>query len=147
VVELEFKLSGDVAASIDKFEARIKQQALLSGAAAMARVVYAEVKQRAPTLGKPHWFYGTHARYLLPVDALKNAIYRVYAFDKSDDARKVYKLSWNHKKAPHGFMVEYGTSTAPAHPFLRPGFDASIKQAIEAGNDRIRERLAEGVSL
>lgn len=76
-------------------------------------------------------------------------------------------MTWNSKKAPHGHLVEFGhlqpfkvykgadgqwyTSTTlldspkfvPAHPFLRPAYEAVRGIAQEAMIKRGRERLAE----
>ncbi len=140
MLDIETKLTGDLAGALDRFEKKIQGQVLIAGVAKMARVIYDEVKLKAPTLGRPHWFYGTHQRYLLPVDALKNAVYRVYAKEQSSDTVKYYKVSVNKKKAPHWAMVEYGTSRAPAHPYIRPAFD-KMGAAIEAGKVRMREQI------
>lgn len=142
MIDVETKLTGDIIEGLDKLEAKIQGSVVLSGAAAMARVIYDEVKLKAPTLGRPSFFYGQNQKYPLPADALKNAIYRVYSREASTEATKVYKVAWNHKKAPHGFMVEFGTSRAPAHPFLRPAL-SRMQEAISAGMDRIKERMKE----
>ena len=128
----------------------------MSGVAAMALQQYNEVKLNASgifangssgspprSLEKETWFYGTNQRYLLPPRALYYAIRRVYAKDLSSTDVKVYHITWNHKDAPHGFMVEYGTSRAAKHPFLRPAFD-HIQDAIQAGLDRIGQRMSDG---
>jgi HK97 gp10 family phage protein len=53
-----------------------------------------------------------------------------------------YRVSWNKKKAPHGHLIEFGTSRTPAYPFIRPAFD-HIGRAIKAGQERMSERLGE----
>lgn len=132
MVEIGAKLSGDITAGLDKLEAKIGGAVLLSGVAAMARVIYDEVKLNTspPRMGRV-------------TGNLHGAIYRVYAKDKSDDGRQVYRVSVNHRKAPHWHLLEFGTSRSPAHPYIRPAFD-KIKQAIDAGNDRIRVVIAQG---
>ena len=132
MVEIDTKLKGDMITGLDAFEARIKGAALLSGAAAMARVFYDEVKLNTspPRMGRK-------------TGNLHNAVYRVYADDKSADDRKVYRVSVNHKKAPHWHLLEFGHSRAPAHPFIRPAFDRA-KDAIEAGKERMRVVIFQG---
>jgi HK97 gp10 family phage protein len=56
---------------------------------------------------------------------------------------KTYRISWNKRTAPHGHLLEYGTSRAPAKPFIRPAYDR-IGEAIAAGKDAMRRRLSEG---
>ncbi len=84
------------------------------------------------------------ARANVPVKSgtLKDAIYRVYSPEKSTGTQKTYRISWNGTKAPHGQLIEFGTSRAPAYPFIRPAF-GRVKDAIEAGKARMTEKLAE----
>jgi HK97 gp10 family phage protein len=128
---VEAKLAGNLEADIAKFEADVKEKVMFSGVAAMAKVIYDEVKLNAspPRLGKK-------------TGNLEASIYRAYSPEKSSDAVKTYNISWNKRKAPHGHLVEFGTSRAPAHPFVRPAF-ARINEAIEAGKQRMSERLNE----
>lgn len=39
---------------------------------------------------------------------LSNSIYQVYSEDRSGPASATYHISWNHRKAPHGHLVEFG---------------------------------------
>lgn len=136
MLDIEFRLSGDMESGLDKFEEKIREEVLLSGAAAMARVFYEEVKlntsgARAPA--GPKQLTGT----------LHDAVYRVFSKDNSDEDTKVYHVGVNMSKAPHWHLVEYGHANAVAHPYLRPAFDHA-ERAIAAGSSRMRERMAEG---
>jgi HK97 gp10 family phage protein len=132
MISIESKLTGNLEADLDRFSDRIKGDILLSGVAAMAHVIYDEVRLNAspPRMGRK-------------TGNLHESIYRVYAKDKSDGDTKIYRISWNKSKAPHGHLLEFGTSKAPAHPFVRPAFD-HVQEAIAAGNARMAERLAGG---
>jgi hypothetical protein len=130
--------------ALDRFGAKVKGAVLLSGAAAMGNVMYEEVKLQAPALKEAHWFYGTHQKYLLQPGALKKAIRRLHYTEKSSAERQVYKVTWNHALAPHGFMVQYGTSRAAANPFMTRAF-AKVQQAISAGQARMAQKMAEGL--
>ena len=132
MVELNTNLKGDMITGLDAFEERIKGAALLSGAAAMARVFYDEVKLNTspPRMGRK-------------TGNLHNAVYRVYAHDRSAEDRKIYRVSVNHKKAPHWHLLEFGTSRMPAHPYIRPAFDRA-QAAIDAGMDRMRVVIFQG---
>jgi HK97 gp10 family phage protein len=135
MIKVDTKLSGDLAGDLQKFEKKLKESVLFSGVAAMAKVTYDEVKANAAGANDgPHIKTGT----------LYSAIYRVYSPEKSTDDQKTYRVSWNHKKAPHGHIIEFGSSRAPAFPFVRPAFD-HIQAAIDAGRARMAQRLADGV--
>ena len=93
---------------------------------------------------KPHWFYGLASKaaknnkkskaYLFDPGTLYNSIYQVYSRDNSSEKRAVFHIAWNHQKAPYGFMVEFGTSRAPAHPFLNPAWSrrGDVAVAVKA---------------
>lgn len=102
---------------------QVKDQVAMAGAAAGARVLYDEARTFAPMSEKAHYFYGrssrkTGVKYLFQPGNLREAIYRKFSPEKSGPTLKTYRISWNHIKAPYGHMVEFGTSRAPAHPFL-----------------------------
>lgn len=124
----ELNFDDNITAGLDKLERDIREKVLVSGAAAMALVFYDEAKAQA-------------AKHI-KTGELYNAIYRVLAEGLSTPERVVYQISWNHTKAPHGEMLEFGTSRAPAYPFIRPAF-AFAQDALEAGKARMAERLHE----
>lgn len=128
MIQMDAKLTGNLEADLDKFGAAISEKVLVSGVAAMAKVMYDEAKINASKHIKSGLLY--------------RAIYRVYAKDKSTETRKTYEISWNKAKAPHGHLIEFGHSRAPAYPFIRPAFDR-VNEAIEAGKARMAERMAE----
>ena len=116
MIDIESKLTGDVSHGLDKLAEKIQEKVLFSGVAAMAKVIYEAVLPNVPVKS----------------GLLKSAIYRVYSPERSTGQRKTYRVSWNKKKAPHGHLVEFGTSRAPAHPFIRPAFDR-VNEAIREG--------------
>ena len=127
-------------AALDKM-----QEGLLSevrpAAQAGAQVFYDEVKLRAPTtdgkLAKGfHIFYGRTDKYKIYSGALKESIYQVYSKKLSGPRVSTYHISWNWREAPYGKMVEFGTSRAAAHPFLRPAYTAMKERALQAAKDR-----------
>jgi HK97 gp10 family phage protein len=125
------KVSGSFSADLDAFAARLKSNVARVGAQAMAEEVYIEAKLGVPVLDGGHTFYGTHAKYFFPAGTLRDAIYQVFSKDKSSVDRAEYHVAWNHQKAPYGFMVEFGTVRAPAHPFLYPAYERA-KQSLPA---------------
>lgn len=123
------------------------EAAVRPAAQAGAQVFYDRVRQLVPTGKQGHWFHGTSYRlngtkYWFDAGALRNAIYQAYSADHSGPGRATYHIAWNHKKAPYGFMVEFGTSRAPAHPFLRPA-RAQAKRARDAMAQRYQLELRE----
>jgi len=118
---------------LDKFEASIGEKVILGGVAAAARVFYDEVKLNASGVrGHPKQQSGD----------LYDSIYRAYAEKEATPQVKSYFVSWNKSKAPHGHLIEFGTSQAPAYPFVRPAFGL----ANEAGRVGLA-RMAEVLSL
>jgi len=124
MVEFNLTMKEDFTAGLNRLESKVREKVLLSGAATMAKAVYDEAKLNASR----HIKTGT----------LHNAIYRVYAKDKSTDSKITYEISWNKTVAPHGHLIEFGTSRAPAYPFIRPAFD-HIHQAIQTGQQRMQD--------
>jgi HK97 gp10 family phage protein len=128
-VRMEFK--SDIEAGFNRLLSAVDGKVLLAGTAAMARTFYYEVKLNA-------------AKHIKS-GALYEAIYRVFAKELSAPGRVVYRVSWNRQKAPHGHLIEFGTSRAPAYPFVRPAFDRA-QDAVQAGKARMAEVIAQGVA-
>lgn len=120
-------LSG-LAEKVKAYSERVQSEVAFAGAAAMATVIYQGARGNAERNRKS--------------GLLLSAIYRVYAEDDSSATLKTYHVSWNKKRAPHGYQIEFGNSRSPAFPFLRPAM-ALAGDAIIAGNDRMAERLIE----
>lgn len=115
---------GDVNAALDQIES-VAIKAIRPAAQAGAQVFYNEVKLNAspPRLGQK-------------TGNLQNSIYQVFSKDNSTERRATYHISWNHIKAPHGYLIENGWSRAPAHPFVRPAFDSRTNAALQASKER-----------
>lgn len=122
------------------------RKAVRPAAQAGAEDLYFEARLRCPESAESHFFYGrqsrkTGVRYLFQPGNLRDSIYQVFSKDNSTAKadgydRVTYHIAWNHQKAPYGFMVEFGTSRAPAHPFIRPAYEARKDEAL---------RIAKGV--
>lgn len=111
------------------------QDQVRPAAQAGAQVLYDEVKVRVPVSKKTRKLKS--GRTVAP-GALRDSIYQVYSKDNSQAERATYHVSWNYKKAPHGHLVEFGTSRSPAHPFLRPAYDAKVNEALQASREKFR---------
>ena len=126
MLAVETKLTGDLDGALERYEAKIRGKVLRAGAFAMSDLIYQEVRSNASR----HIKTGT----------LYNAIYQAHAEQLSDDNKQTYRISWNKSKAPHGHLIEFGTSRSPAHPFVRPAFD-HIGAAITAGQGAMADAL------
>ena len=136
MVDIGTKLTGDALPGLDKLEESIKQQVLRAGAAKMGEVMYDEVKLN--TSGAKMGGAGDPPG--VKTGTLNKSVYRAYSPEKSDDETKTYHVSFNKRKAPHGLLLERGTSKMLARPFIRPAL-SRLKAAIEAGKTRMAEKL------
>ncbi|OZI61556.1 HK97-gp10 family putative phage morphogenesis protein [Bordetella genomosp. 11] len=105
------------------------------------------------------------ARVPVKSGTLRDAIYLAFQDALSTPQAVHYAVSWNASKAPHGHLPEFGhwqTRAAyekdgkwysgallpnpkwiPAHPFLRPAYEAAKGRARQAMIERGRQRLPE----
>lgn len=134
MISAEFDFKG-VSDQLDNITKAV-DDSIRAATQAGAQVFYEEARNRTPVgIKQEHYFYGTAAKkapkgskkalaYKFTRGNLKKSIYQFYNKRLSTPKKAVYSISWNHQEAPYGAMVEYGTSNAPARPFLRPTFDA-----------------------
>lgn len=132
---------------IKQFTGDVQEVVAMEGVAAMAKVPYEEARIYAPVSERAHIFYGknsvrTGVKYRFQPGNLRAAIYRAFSPERSNATHKEYRVSWNHRKAPYGFMVEFGTVHAPAQPFLGMAL-SSLPQAVAAGRVAMGAALAE----
>lgn len=71
------------------------EEAARPAAQAASQVLYDEVKRNVAAIPRK-------------TGKLDNAIYQVYSQSNSGEGRATYHISWNHRKAPHGHLVEFG---------------------------------------
>lgn len=124
---MKSRVTGNLEAGLKQLEADVRDKICIAGAAAMARVLYGYAEQYAAIHHK--------------TGALESAVRRRFVEQRSNDKKKTYWVSWNPKVAPHGHFLEYGTSRAPAYPFIAPAFN-HMPEAIQAGKARMKDRLA-----
>ncbi len=143
-VSIKFDQSG-IDAALDKLTAKANN-AVRPAAQAGAQLLYDEARARCPVSAEAHFFYGTSykksgTRYFFSPGSLRDSIYQVFSKDKSTEDKSTYHIAWNHQKVPYGFMVEFGTSRAAAHPFLRPAYEAVKYSAINLAKTVFAERM------
>ena len=148
MLKAEFDFSS-LAADLDAIT-EAAREAVRPAAQAGAQVYYDEVRARVPVSKRGHYFYGSSykksgQKYYFSPGSLKAAIYQVYSKDNSDENKATYHISWNHQKAPYGFMVqlEFGSRRGAAQPFIRPAYDAVRNAAVEAADAEISRRVGE----
>lgn len=153
MISMSFDFS-KVHAKLDQIAATARASTY-PAAQAGAQVFYDEVRARAPVGDQDeHYFYGDAAKkapkgrkkaqaYLLKRGGLRDAVYQYRRRYYDDGGRATYLVSWNHREAPHGFMVEFGTSRAAPRPFFRPAYDAAHDRAVAAVKKTMVMRVKE----
>ncbi|WP_213778877.1 HK97-gp10 family putative phage morphogenesis protein [Caballeronia sp. dw_276] len=116
-----------------------RESVLRQAAVAGARVIFEEVKLRAPVGDKVYERKGgTHTP-----GKLRDSILIAYDKDVSVTGKLAsYIVTWS-KEAFYGRFLEFGTSKMEAKPFLRPGYDAKKQQAADAVDAVIQTKVAE----
>ncbi|MDH0519980.1 HK97 gp10 family phage protein [Achromobacter xylosoxidans] len=134
-MKLTFEMGGDAVEGLTRFVEAVEQRVVRPAAHAGALVFYERARELAPE------YIGPPKSGIKP-GQLRAAIYRVFSEDKSSDDLKIYQISWNHTKAPHGYWMEYGNSRHGPKSFIRPAFDF-YEKALEASRARARTLIAE----
>lgn len=111
--------TGGLTALLDAFEDGV-EAAIRPAAQAAAQVLYERVKVNVASLGRV-------------TGNLEGSIYQAFSPENSQDGQRAqYNVSWNHRKAPHGHLVEYGyiqryryyqDNQGNVRPMVRPGME------------------------
>ena len=120
---------------------KVKGDITHSSVDAAAAIIQEEAKLRAPVSKEAHYFNIDGRKYgPYQPGNLRDSIYRVFSKSRSapNVGLHVYHVSWNFKKAPYGFMVEFGTSNSSAQAFLGPAFEAKKREAYAAAARVVR---------
>ena len=109
-------------------------EAVRPAAQAGAQILYDEVKQNVAALGRK-------------TGNLDRSIYQAYSAQNSSKSVATYHVSWNSRKAPHGWLVEnghlqryryYKGNDGQIRPMVRPGMDGRARpgrRASQAAKD------------
>lgn len=102
-------------------------------AQAGAQVIYERVKLNVQALGRV-------------TGNLSDSIYQAFSPEKSVDGKRAeYHVSWNHRVAPHGHLVEWGylqryryyrDNQGRIRPMVRPGMDGQKPPGRKASRER-----------
>lgn len=156
-----------VQASLSKLGGKLSVSLARSMGVAGGQVMRDTAKALAPEYDGSTGLAGGSNVDIPPVPGLlKGAIYLAFKERLSVNGHVTYGISWNSKIAPHGHLLEFGhwrinkivngvptkiplehPKWVPAHPFLRPAFDAALAPAkvamVTRGKQRLPELLAE----
>jgi hypothetical protein len=152
---VSFSVKVDLAAldlAVDGLEQKLQESAR-PAAQAGAEILYQAVMRNVQAMGRK-------------TGNLAASIYQAYSTHDSEPHRPVYHVSWNPRKAPHAYLVEFGhiqkykvyvgsdgnwytNKNAPlpapvqvaARPFIRPAM-ALFPRAEQAMVDRLLEGIA-----
>lgn len=112
-------------AELDRLEVKT-EDAIRPAAQAATQVIYNRVVLNVQALGRV-------------TGNLSRSIYQYYSTEKSQDGQRAeYHVSWNHKKAPHGHLLEWGWLQRYKYrpdgmgPMVRPGMDGQPKPGRHA---------------
>lgn len=79
------------------------------------------------------------ARAPVRTGKLRDAVFAGRGDPRRDPFGPTVLYGVNERKAPHAHFLEFGTSRAPAHPFVRPAVAATAPAAAA--------RIAQGISV
>lgn len=108
------------------------EAAIRPAAQAAAQVLYDRVKANVAGIGRK-------------TGNLANSIYQVYSESGSTERQAMYSVSWNHKKAPHGHLLEYGYlqryryyqgNDGKIRPMVRPGMEGRPRPGRRASPEQ-----------
>lgn len=140
MLTLEFDLSA-LEKQLDNIETAVGD-AIRPAAQAGAQVFYDEVKARTLLMKSKEVHYTKGKKQAYAPGNLHRSIYQAFDDDGSTPNKVAsYGISWNKKKAFYGRFLENGTKRMPAHPFMRPSYDAVNQKAVDAVNDRLEQEL------
>ncbi|WP_455275134.1 HK97-gp10 family putative phage morphogenesis protein [Ralstonia thomasii] len=115
------------------------ESVLRQAAVAGARVIFDEVKLRAPVGARVY----ENAESGRPPGFLRDHILIAYDKEESVDGKlATYIVTWS-REAFYGRFLEYGTSKMAAQPFLRPAYEAKKTAAAEAVDNVIQKKVKE----
>lgn len=124
-----------LAQALDATKERLRAAAR-PAAQAGAQVIYDAARLNAPISDESHFFYIRGKKYgPFAPGTLRDSIYQVFSKSESSDTKATYQVSWNYLKAPYAFMVELGTSRAPARSFLGKALREKKTAALRAIKD------------
>ncbi|WP_176732896.1 HK97-gp10 family putative phage morphogenesis protein [Paraburkholderia nodosa] len=131
-----------MASIIDALEQVASESVLRQATVAGARLIFEEVKIRAP-IGDRSWQSKGQTRY---PGMLRDNILLAYDKERSvEGIRATYLVTWS-KDAFYGRFLElkeHGSSREAAQPFLRPAYEATKQAAADKFGEVIDRKVKE----
>lgn len=148
-ITVEIEGLKELQAALLELPRKTAKNALRSAVNAGAAVVRKEARQKAPV------YTGAVSAGHPPPGTLKRSVIQKFIKEQSNDfqstfyvtVRKGKKYRGQGKKANlsqdayYAYFVEYGTAKMAAQPFLRPAFEATKEQALQAMLTKLKERI------
>jgi HK97 gp10 family phage protein len=124
--------------ALAEFAPKLVKKAFRKATVAATDVQISAAKSLAPLLKKP-------SKYRYPGE-LRDSIGVNMTVGKRGSRARVgprrVKGESNQSPGAWGLMVEFGSIHGPAQPYLRPAFDATTGQAVDAFADTLRTEIA-----
>lgn len=141
----------EIKATLDRLPERLGEKVMRAALRAGAQVIRKDAQARAPVLKKPKWGRkpGT-VRNAITIRRSKRDKYGVYLSVKGLSGKqiKLFKGGKVNKKAAYNpddpwywHFLEFGTANMPAHPFLRPAFEAQKFAALRKFEAHCQKRI------
>ena len=113
---ITFKIEGilETTSKLKQLSDSLKGKAMSNNLLKQAQMIADDARDRAP---------------LGPTGNLKRSLHARLLDDKLRFP-KVAIAAVDRRIAPHGGLVEFGTSRAPAHPYFRPAVDAHANKVL-----------------
>lgn len=123
-MKLNFKIEGValLTSKLDKLSSSIGGDSLKPDILTQAKIIAEDAKNRAPRGPTGNLKRSLHAK-LMP------------------GSPPVAIAAVDRKIAPHGWIVEYGSSRTSPHPYFRPAVDAHIGEAKDNLKKAAKEKL------
>lgn len=140
MLRLDLDLKG-IDKRLDKIT-QAAQGAVRPAAQSGAQLFYERAKAEAPMSKAAHMFH-IEGRVYGPFSPgnLRDSIYQAFSRSKSSDGKAAYEVSFNHSKAPYGFMVLRGVPQVPANDFIGRAYDSAQREATQAAADRLTAEI------
>lgn len=137
MLKLDFDTRG-IDASLDKIT-KAANAGVRPAAQAGAQVLYERARAEAPKSSAAHNFH-IEGRVYGPFSpgTLRDSIYQVFSKSRSSYGQATYHISFNHTKAPYGYMVLRGTSRLPANDFIGRAYDSGMQEAAKSALERLK---------
>ena len=148
-IKVEIEGLKELQAALLELPKKTAKNALRSAVNAGASVIRKDARKRAPV------YTGPVSAGHPPPGTLKRSVIQKYIRELSNDfqttfyvtVRKGKKYREQGKKgnlsqdAFYAYFVEYGTAKMTAKPFLRPAFEATKDEALQAMMAKLKERI------